>query len=179
MPLRKGKLAVVSVWVLGVLALTVSALNLFFWIHATTGRAELDRDVEQKQSRLGGLDRELGVVRRSLDAPAAERLIERLIALERSGALGAVGPEEVLSFLAEELPEGVRILSVELEAGPPTPELRMAAEVEAPHLVAELLSGLARSPMVAQTSIQQEVHRGDGEVQLRIEAQLRPMGEWR
>jgi len=133
-------------------------------------------EVEKTEVRFRALEREIRIVRRSLDAPAASSMIQWLLALESSGALHAVDPSEVMSLLAEALPQGSRILSVKLEAAPPTPELRIEAEAATPHVAEELLNGLVHSSLVVQTSIEEEIHRGDGQVHLRIQAELSSPG---
>lgn len=175
-PFRSGGPAVVAGWFLVAAALAATGIHLFLFLRAHAAREEMHREVEKKEARFRALEREIRIVRRSLDAPAASSMIRWLLALESSGAIHAVNPSEVLSLLAEALPQGSRILSVKLEAAPPMLELRIEAEAAAPHVAEELLTRLVRSSLVVQTRIEEEIHRGDGQVYLRVRAELSSPG---
>jgi hypothetical protein len=117
--------------------------------------------VTRMEERLDLLVRKTKDAHQSLERAPSKETVRWLVALERSHATEAVHPTEILRAIDEALPLDARILSLRLEA------LAGAAPS-----AADFVFGLSKSSLVRDVEILEERHQSDGEIFLRIEADL-------
>jgi Tfp pilus assembly protein PilN len=164
-----------QLWWIALLAiLLASGTHFATIIHARAATEELARQTEAREASLVRLDRGLETLRADLGTPDASKTIEQLVALDRSGILTTVTPSEVLSEIADVLPEEVRVTSLRLSSSPPGAELELDSVTADPHAAVAFLAGLTESPLVRRAEVLEERPLVGGEFFYRIVAELSP-----